>query len=390
MSTGGSQRAITAPRIFDGNVFLEEHCLVVRDASIEQIVPLTSWQDERNITTLSSGTLAPGFIDLQVNGGGDVMFNASPSAKTARIIAAAHRCRGTTAILPTVISDTREIHQAAVQAVREARAAGAAGVLGIHIEGPFFAEEKRGAHAAGLLRSFTSGDLEWLSSLTDIPVMLTLAPERVATDHLRQLARSGILLCAGHTNATYAQLCAAAEAGISGVTHLYNAMSPLTSREPGVVGAALERNDLWAGIIADGHHSHPAAIRLAHRVKPAGKLVLVSDAMATVGGHSDTFEIYGESIRQDNGTLVNAQGNLAGSAIGLIDAVRYAHQSVGLPLASCLQMASLYPAAILGLQNSLGRLAPGYRADIVHFDDDFRVHNTWLAGQHAGHSAVTH
>lgn len=389
MPTGGSQRAITAPRIFDGNVFLEEHCLVLRDATIEQIIPLANWGAADKIVAFSEGTLAPGFIDLQVNGGGDVLFNTSPSARGARVIAAAHRCKGTTAVMPTVISDTRQVHEAAVQAVREARAAGAAGVLGIHLEGPFFAAQKRGAHAADKLRNLTSDDIEWLISLGDIPVLLTLAPERVAADQLRQLARNGIVLCAGHTDATYAQVCAAAEVGVSGVTHLFNAMSPMTSREPGAVGAALERNELWAGIIADGHHVHAAALRLAHRIKPAGKLILVSDAMATVGGRSDTFELYGETIREDKGRLVNAEGNLAGSAIGLIDAVRFAHTKAGLPLASCLQMASLHPAAILGLQNSLGRLAPGYRADIVHFDNNFTVHNTWLAGQHAEHSAET-
>jgi N-acetylglucosamine-6-phosphate deacetylase len=176
---------------------------------------------------------------------------------------------------------------------------------------------------------------------------------------------------------------------LQGVTHLFNAMSPLTSREPGTVGAALDDDSLWAGIIADGHHVHPASIRLAHKAKPPGKLVLVTDAMATVGGDSPVFEIYGEEIRESGGRLVNADGVLAGSAIGMIDAVCYTHRTVGLPLEECLRMASLYPAAVLKLDDSLGRIASGYRADLVHFNENFTVYNTWLAGQRQSHIPST-
>jgi N-acetylglucosamine-6-phosphate deacetylase len=172
---------------------------------------------------------------------------------------------------------------------------------------------------------------------------------------------------------------------LQGVTHLYNAMSPLTSREPGTVGAALDQDGLWAGIIADGHHVHPASIRLACVLKPEGKLVLVTDAMATAGGSRDSFELYGEEILAHEGRLVNSDGLLAGSAIGMIDAVRYTHRTVGLPLEQCLRMASLHPAAILNLDHTLGRINSDYRADLVHFDENFIVHNTWLAGQRQSH-----
>jgi N-acetylglucosamine-6-phosphate deacetylase len=288
-------------------------------------------------------------------------------------------------MMPTLISDTRAIQEQAVSAVRAARAGGHAGILGIHLEGPHFEVARRGAHRAQMIRPPRDEDIAWLCSLTDLKVIVTLAPEHTGAGQIRQLSASGIHVCAGHTNASHAQLVAAMQEGLEGVTHLFNAMSPLAGREPGTVGAALAEDALWAGIIADGHHVHPANIRLAQRAKPAGRLVLVSDAMATVGGRSASFSLYGEQVSLEGDKLVNGDGVLAGSAIGMIDAVAYAAGTVGIPLEECLRMASLYPAAILGLDNRLGRIAAGYRADLVHFDSDFSVHNTWLAGHHLRH-----
>jgi N-acetylglucosamine-6-phosphate deacetylase len=288
-------------------------------------------------------------------------------------------------MLPTLLSDTPEVQQAAVEAVREARSNGNPGIAGIHIEGPFFELGRRGAHSAGMIRTPQAQDVDWLCSLQDLPVMLTLAPEHMLPGQIKQLTDGGIYVCAGHTNASYQQIMDAVDEGLQGVTHLYNAMSPLTSRQPGTVGAALDEDGLWAGIIADGHHVHPASIRLACAAKPEGKLVLVTDAMATVGGHRGSFDLYGEVIRAHEGRLVNSDGALAGSAIGMIDAVRYANHTVGLPLQKCLRMASLHPATILNLDDTLGRIGSGYRADLVHFDQSFRVHNTWLAGQRQSH-----
>ena len=385
MPERGAAVAISAPSIFDGAHFLQNHCVVVRGETVAGLLPLAQCPAGLDVVALPEGTLAPGLIDLQVNGGGDLMFNNQPGEETLVAMLDAHRATGTTAMMPTLISDTRAIQEQAVSAVRAARAGGHAGILGIHLEGPHFEVARRGAHRAQMIRPPRDEDIAWLCSLTDLKVIVTLAPEHTGAGQIRQLSASGIHVCAGHTNASHAQLVAAMQEGLEGVTHLFNAMSPLAGREPGTVGAALAEDALWAGIIADGHHVHPANIRLAQRAKPAGRLVLVSDAMATVGGRSASFSLYGEQVSLEGDKLVNGDGVLAGSAIGMIDAVGYAAGTVGIPLEECLRMASLYPAAILGLDNRLGRIAAGYRADLVHFDSDFSVHNTWLAGHHLRH-----
>ncbi|MEH6584849.1 MAG: N-acetylglucosamine-6-phosphate deacetylase, partial [Halioglobus sp.] len=254
---------------------------------------------------------------------------------------------------------------------------------------PFFAVEKRGTHKASMIRPPLAADIEWLTQLDDVPVILTLAPEHTVSGQIRTLSDAGILVCAGHTNASYAQISAAIEEGLRGFTHLFNAMSPLAAREPGAVGAALEFDDTWAGIIADGHHVDPASIRIAQRIKPTGKLILVTDAMATVGSDDSSFEIYGERIEEHQGKLINAEGALAGSAIGMIDAVRIATTLVGLPLEESLRMAALYPAEFLKLDDQLGKIETGYRPDLVHFDRDFIVHGTWVAGQYQSHNGGT-
>jgi len=385
MNQTGATFALAAPTVFDGEAMLAEHCVVVRDQVIDEVLPVAGCPDDVQLTRLGTGTLAPGFIDLQVNGGGDILFNNAPTAATLRIMHRAHRSRGTTALLPTLVSDTRAVSEAAVAAVTEVRNQGLDGILGIHLEGPFLAAGKHGAHDRDKLRAPDPADLNWLCGLAGFPVMLTLAPECVPPQQLARLTASGLHLCAGHTDASYEQMATAVGNGLSGVTHLYNAMSPLGARQPGTVGAALTIDALWAGIIADGHHVHAAAIRLALAAKPAGKLVLVSDAMAGVGGHRADFELYGEVIREREGRLVNAAGDLAGSAIGLIDAVDHMHNRIGLSLEEALRMASLYPAAILGLDHVRGRLRPGFRADMVHFDGNFAVKHTWVGGEQALH-----
>lgn len=372
--------AISAPAVFDGDQFLSEHCVIVEGDRIANLVPASDCPRSLPVTQFHNGTLAPGFIDLQVNGGGDVLFNNTPEPKALAKMLHAHRGKGSTSILPTLLSDTRDKQEAAVAAVRTARSIANSGILGLHLEGPHFLPDKRGAHSEKLLRPLLAEDIEWLCSLRDIPLMLTLAPECVSAEVLARLAASGLILCAGHSDASYEQLATAAASGLQGVTHLYNAMRQLHARAPGMVGGALTLDELFAGIIADGHHVHPAALRLAHKAKPPGKLILVSDAMSTVGGNHGICELYGETIREQAGRLVNAQGALAGSAIGLIEAVHYAHSKAGLPLEEALRMASLYPAGIMHLDHSLGRLREGYRADLVHFNDSFVVSNTWLAG----------
>ncbi|MEE4250182.1 MAG: N-acetylglucosamine-6-phosphate deacetylase, partial [Alcanivoracaceae bacterium] len=262
------------------------------------------------------------------------------------------------------------------------------GILGLHIEGPFVEAGRRGTHKAEMIRRLEASDIAWLCELQAFPIMLTLAPEHVPLQQLRELAAAGILLCAGHTDADYDCIQAAIACGLRGFTHLFNAMSPMSARAPGTVGAALEDSDTWAGIIADGHHVHPTMIDLARRCKAPGKLLLVSDTMATVGATEDCFELYGEQIAVRDGCLINAEGKLAGSAIALIDAVRIAHQRAGIELGECLRMASLYPAAFLKLEKHLGRLQSGYRADLMCFDIEYQVTHTWVAGQHMKHDTA--
>lgn len=378
------QQILTGARIFTGAGFIDHKALVIEDAEVISIVDPDNVVYDADVFSLKGGILAPGFIDLQVNGGGGAFFTSDTSIAALTTMLSGHRSSGTTSMLPTLVSDSRDTHQAGVAAVREAMQQSLAGILGIHIEGPFFDLEKRGAHNARYIRSPEDDDLDWLCAV-DIPLLLTLAPEHTRPGQIARLVDAGVRVCAGHTNAHYADIKAAIEEGLSGFTHLYNAMRPQTGREPGVVGAALDSDDTWCGIICDNHHVHPASVRIAHKSKPRGKLFLVSDAMSTVGSTHKSFTLYDETIHEQGGALVNAEGRLAGSAIGMIDAVRIAHREMGLPLEECLRMASLYPAQYLQVDTQLGKIAPSYRADLVHFDDDFNVLNTWVAGQHRQH-----
>jgi N-acetylglucosamine-6-phosphate deacetylase len=215
--------------------------------------------------------------------------------------------------------------------------------------------------------------------------MLTLAPEQVRPGQIKTLVDAGLVVCAGHTDAHFEQVQRALAEGLSGFTHLYNAMRPSTGREPGVVGAALADSNSWCGIIIDQHHVHAACARIAYAAKPRGKMYLVSDAMSTVGAAQKSFEIYGETIAEQNGCLVNSEGRLAGSAIGMIDAVRLNTEWVGVPLAESLRMAALYPAQFMQLDQHLGRIAPGYRADLVHFSAAYKVAHSWVAGAVRAH-----
>jgi N-acetylglucosamine-6-phosphate deacetylase len=377
-------QAIGAAVIFTGEEFLDNHCIILQGDTIVSILPDAQCPPESRQIDLTHGTLAPGLIDLQVNGGGGVLLNDNPTPDGVKAVAAAHLALGTTTLIPTMISDRAEIMQAAASAVMQCREQEHAGIGGLHIEGPFFELQRRGAHSKDHIRKATQEDIEWLCSLSHLPLLLTLAPEHLGPEQVSRLSEAGVIVCAGHTNATHEQMNMAINAGLQGVTHLYNAMSGPTAREPGTVGTTLADDRLWASIIADGHHVHPENIRIAHRAKPAGGLILVSDAMATVGAEEKSFVLYGEVIAEENGRLVNSEGVLAGSAVCLMDAVRVATTEAGIPLEECLKMASLYPARILGMDEKLGHLAPGFRADLIHFDGNLKVQNTWLAGQRIG------
>jgi N-acetylglucosamine-6-phosphate deacetylase len=350
----------------------------------ERIVDLLPLSDPRvsaaTVHDLRGAMLVPGFIDTQVNGGGGVLFNDAPTVETIRRIGAAHRRYGTTGFLPTLISDSVDVMRAALAAVEQALAEGVPGVLGIHLEGPYLAPARKGVHDPKFFHTPGSEELALLCAPHRGVRLLTLAPERVPSASIGALAAAAVIVCAGHTAADYATTHAALAAGARGFTHLFNAMTPLGSREPGVVGAALEDTDSWCGIIVDGHHVHPASLRVAIAAKPRGKMVLVTDAMPPVGAADPSYLLNGETITVKDGICQTAQGVLAGSALDMAGAVRNAVQLLGLPLDEAVRMASTYPADFLGLGATHGRIAAGYQADLVVLDDDYRVQRSWIGG----------
>jgi N-acetylglucosamine-6-phosphate deacetylase len=329
---------------------------------------------------LRGAMLLPGFIDVQVNGGGGVLFNEAPTVETLRRIGAAHRRFGTTGFLPTLISDRVEVMRAALAAVEQALAEGVPGVLGIHLEGPYLAAARKGVHDPKYFHAPGSDELALLCAPHRGVRLLTLAPDQVPLASIGALAGAGLIVCAGHTAADYETIRAALAAGVRGFTHLFNAMTPFGSREPGVVGAALEDADSWCGIIVDGHHVHPASLRVAIAAKPRGKMLLVTDAMPPVGADRPDYVLNGETIVVRDGICQTAQGVLAGSALDMASAVRNAVQLLGLPLEEAVRMASTYPAEFLGLGESRGRIAPGYRADLVVLDDEYHLQRSWIGG----------
>lgn len=324
--------------------------------------------------------LAPGFIDTQVNGGGGVLFNDDPSPEGVAAIAAAHRRFGTTGLLPTLISDDLDVIDRAVDAVEAAIAAGVPGVLGVHIEGPFLNVRRKGIHDASKFRVLDDDAVRRLTRLKGGRTLITLAPEMTSPDMIGRLAQAGARVAAGHTDADYPTMRAAFGAGITGVTHLFNAMSQLQNRAPGVVGAALENQDAWCGIIVDGHHVDPVAFRLALRCRPHDRFMLVTDAMPSVGADSDHFFLQGRRITVRGGLCYDENGVLAGSDLDMAAAVRNAVALLGLDLSQVLAMASACPAAFLGLSDRRGAIAPGRAADLVALDDDLKVVETWIGG----------
>ncbi|WP_171966777.1 N-acetylglucosamine-6-phosphate deacetylase [Stenotrophomonas bentonitica] len=370
-------------RVLTADGFRDDLAVVIEAGRISALLPDAAPQlgsaDEQ--VDLGGGWLLPGFIDAQVNGGGGVLFNNTPDVDSLRTLAAAHRRFGTTALLPTLISDDVQVMRTAIDATRIAIEQGVPGVIGIHLEGPYIAPGRKGTHDASKFRVPDADEIALAASLDNGVTLLTLAPERVPLDSIRALVERGVIVAAGHTAATYEEARAGLDAGVRGFTHLYNAMSPLTGREPGAVGAALEDRDSWIGIIADGVHVHPGSLRVALAAKPAGKVMLVTDAMSPVGADSPSFELYGEVITVVDGVVRNAAGALAGSALDMVTAVRNAVNLLGLPLDEAARMASRYPAQFLNVDDRLGEIAEGYHADLVLLDDALQVRATWIAGQ---------
>jgi N-acetylglucosamine-6-phosphate deacetylase len=360
---------------------LLDHAVLIAGERIAAVVEQQQLPaDIQQIYDLKGGTLLPGFIDLQVNGGGGVLFNAAPTVESLRRIGAAHRQFGTTGFLPTLITDSFAVMRQAVAAVEQAILEGVPGVLGIHLEGPFLNPLRKGAHDAGKFCLLDQEGFEIVTSLAAGKTLVTLAPELTSTDMIRRLVDKGVIVCAGHSAATYEQASDAIAAGVSGFTHVYNAMTPLQSREPGMVGAALADSDTWFGIIADGHHCHPAAFRIAVAAKQAGGAVLVTDAMPTVGSQDVAFVLDGETLVAREGRIVNAAGTLAGSDLDMLSAVNNAAAFAGLDWFEAVRMATSYPARALGLEGEVGAIKAGCRASVLALDGARRIRASWIDG----------
>ena len=375
----GKVHAVAAGRVFDGVALREDCAVLMEGTAITAVVP--RGQVPQTTPTLElpeHAWLAPGFIDIQVNGGGDVLFSDEPTPRAIRSIVAAHRKFGTTSMLPTLISDRPEKMAAALTAV-ESLVGIEPGVLGIHLEGPFLSPQKPGVHDPQALRKPTADDLALLTAPRKGAVLVTLAAEEVPLEFISALAAAGVHISLGHSMASYAQTRQAMAAGLTCFTHLFNAMQPLDSREPGPIAAALETDQAWYGLIVDGVHVAPAMLRLALRGR--GSPILVTDAMPPVGGTQSSFKLYGETIFVREKRCVRSDGRLAGAYLDMASAVRNCVKLLDVPLTDALRFASTHPADMLGLGDTLGKLAPGFRADMVALDGaTMDALETWVAG----------
>lgn len=376
--------ALCNARVLVDGAFAAGLAVVVDDVRIAAVVPDAELPDDTPRHDLAGAMLVPGFIDVQVNGGGDALFNDDPSVATIRRIGEAHRAFGTTGFLPTLISDDLAVIRAGVAAVDAAIAEGVPGVLGIHIEGPFINVARKGIHAAHKIRALDEEGIAVLTSLKRGRTLVTLAPELAGPAMVARLAEAGVIVAAGHTAASYREMEAAVAAGLTGITHLFNAMSPLGSRDPGAVGAALYHDRLWCSLIVDGHHVDPVTLQLALRCKPVDRFLLVTDAMPPTGGDSSGFVLNGRRIDTRDGRLVDADGVLAGADLTMLAAVRRTAATLDVPLETALAMGSAHPAGFLGLQGELGTIAPGRRASLVAIGPGERAVDCWIDGRHAG------
>jgi N-acetylglucosamine-6-phosphate deacetylase len=375
----GARTAIAASHVFDGVALHRDTAVLIDGTSITALLPRADVPADTRVQSLPAGQwLAPGFIDTQVNGGGGVLFNDEPTPAGISAIVSAHRKFGTTSLLPTLITDLPATTAKAIRAVDEA-AASMPGVLGIHLEGPFLSPERPGVHDPRRLRQPNDDDLALITAARRGVTLVTLAPERVPNGFIGALVSAGVRVALGHSMATYAQTRAAMADGLTGFTHLFNAMRPLASREPGPIAAALEEPAAWFGMIVDGVHVDPAVLRLA--LRGLAQPMLVTDAMPPVGGDGSAFTLYGDEITVRDGRCFRRDGALAGSVLDMASAVRNCVDLLGVPLTDALRFASANPANFLGLGQNLGRLAPGCRADLVAFDPTtIEVASTWVAG----------
>ncbi|MCY4446210.1 MAG: N-acetylglucosamine-6-phosphate deacetylase [Rhodobacteraceae bacterium] len=370
--------------IFDGYQRHSKAILLVQNERVSGIVKESELSTKFNVIKLDGGMLAPGFVDLQVNGGGGLMFNDSPTAKTIQMICHAHAKNGTTSLLPTLITDTKEITKSAINGTVEALSTGVEGVIGLHLEGPHLSKKRAGAHDPHLIRIMEDSDCSELESLAKkIPsLFLTVSPDSLDKSYISRLKKAGAIVSLGHTNCQFSKAVEATQSGASSATHLFNAMGGIEGRDLGLAGAALELEDLSASIIADGFHLDVASIRFALRAKRRpGFLFLVSDSMATTGSNINEFKLNGRLIRRQKGRLTLEDGTLAGADIDLAHAVRFMVNAVGVSLDEALRMATLLPSRLIGKEGEIGCLTKGAYADFVWLTQDLQVAKVWRRGK---------
>jgi|TARA_B110000090_G_scaffold206473_1_gene255968 N-acetylglucosamine-6-phosphate deacetylase len=373
-----SQIRLHTQRLFDGHNFSDDQVLTIDDGKIIAID-----QNTTNIDYYIKGLLAPGFIDLQVNGGGGALFNDYPSADKVKTIMAAHAQFGTTGMMPTLITDKIEVMAKAADAIAQTLKDGVLGILGIHFEGPHLSFAKKGAHSAEFIRLITDEEWQILERKDIGKVIVTLAPETVSTADIKRMVCLGIKVCLGHTNADYTTAQQAVDAGATGFTHLFNAMSPWQGREPGVVGTALLNDQTSCGLIVDGHHVDLVTCQLAIKIKPKGRVFLVTDAMPPVGTNETEFAFFDRTVHLANGKLISTTGELAGSILDMATAVRNCHQRLNITLDEAIRMASQYPTNYLNGEINGGPISlnVGAVADFVVLNDNIEVQETWISGQ---------
>ncbi|ABV35824.1 N-acetylglucosamine-6-phosphate deacetylase [Shewanella sediminis HAW-EB3] len=371
------KQTFIAQQVFDGETFHSECPVTIEDGHILAFDTVSGAKEVK-----LDGMLSPGFIDVQVNGGGGALLNADTSVECIETIGSAHARFGTTGFLPTLITDDIDVMRRAADAVAASLTKASAGVLGVHFEGPHLSIPKKGVHPQSHIRRISDAELE-LFSRDDLGIKLvTLAPENVSVEVIKALVAADVKVCLGHSNADYETVVAALEAGATGFTHLFNAMSAFGSREPGMVGAALESRDAWCGLIVDGHHVHSAAAKVAIYGKPQGKVMLVTDAMPPVGLNSEaSFELFGTEVIRQGDRLNALTGELAGCVLDMAGAVRNTVNMLGIDLDEAIRMGSLYPAQFLNLEKRQGQLSVGSRADFSLLNHHIKVEQTYIGGK---------
>ena len=378
------KKSFVGATIFDGFKRHLNSALIIENKKVVEIIPEEKIDPETEQIVLAGGLLTAGFVDLQVNGGGGVLFNDNPSLENLKTICEAHAKLGSTSIMPTLISDSPELNKKATLAITDALDQQINGLVGLHLEGPHLALARKGAHKEDFIRPMKEFDCLELESLANkVPnLMLTIAPEAVSPEQITRLSNAGAIISLGHTDCTFNQAAEAVDAGATCATHLFNAMSPFGSREPGLVGAVLDSGKLFSGIIADGFHVNKISINLALRAKKGpGALFLVSDAMSTVGSDQKNLFLNDRLITRSQGKLILEDGTLAGADISLSDAVRYMVNEVGILQDDAIRMASLIPAKVLGVESEIGCLMPDARADFLWMKNDLEIEKVWVGGK---------